>query len=166
MNREFLRPIRHEGTCNQDGKLRNIIEGTQTEMRFRSEDDVERAVVETRDMQYLYADAEGHHMMDLESYEQVQLSQELFGDAVKYVVPESTVQVQVHEGAPIGLELPAAVELKVVETAPGIKDATASAQRKPATMETGLVVQVPPFIEEGEVLKVSTIDGSYLERAK
>ncbi len=155
-----------KGRAHVQTKLRNIIEGTQTEMRFRSDDEVERAVVETREMQYLYADGDGYHMMDLQSYEQLRLSEDMFGDAAMYVVPESSVQVQMHEGTPVGLELPAAVELKVVETAPGIKDATASAQRKPATMETGLVVQVPPFIEEGELLKISTIDGSYLERAK
>jgi len=155
-----------KGRAHVQTKLRNIVDGTQTEMRFRSDDIVERAVVENREMQYLYADGAGHHLMDMQSYEQMTLSDDMFGDAAQYVVPESNVMVQVHEGIALGIDLPAAVELKVVETAPGIKDATASAQRKPAKLETGLVVQVPPFIEEGELLKVSTIDGSYLERAK
>jgi elongation factor P len=164
LNMDHITP--GKGRAHIQTKLRNIVEGTQTEIRFRSDEDVERAIIETRDMQYLYVADDEHHFMDLESYEQLQLSAELLGDAAKYIIPESTIQVQVHEGRAIGVELPASVALEVVETAPGIKDATASSQRKPATLETGLVVQVPPFINEGESIKVSTIDGSYLERAK
>ena len=155
-----------KGRAHVQTKLRNLMNGTQTEIRFRSEDDVEKVAIETRQMQYLYGDGDGHHFMDTQSYDQVQLSEGQLGGAVKYIVPESTIQMQVFEGTPVGVDLPAAVNLKVVETAPGIKDATASAQRKPATLETGLIVQVPPFIEEGERVKISTIDGSYLERAK
>jgi elongation factor P len=104
--------------------------------------------------------------MDTTTYEQVMLSEEMLGDAVQFLLPETTVTVETFEGNPIGVELPPVVEMKVVETMPGIKDATASAQRKPATLETGMVVQVPSFIEEGEVIRVSTIDGTYSERAK
>jgi elongation factor P len=164
LNMDHITP--GKGRAHIQTKLRNIIEGTQTEIRFRSDEDVERAVIETRDMQYMYADGDDHHFMDLESYEQISLTAEQLGEAPKYIVPESTIQVQVHDGNAIGVELPPAVVLQVVETTPGIKDATASSQRKPAKMQTGLVVQVPPFIEEGEMLKVSTVDGSYLERAK
>ncbi len=117
-------------------------------------------------MQYLYGDGEGRHFMDTETYEQAALSDEMLGDAVQYLVPDTTIAMEWFEGKPVGVELPPVVELKVVDTAPGIKDATASAQRKPATLETGLVVQVPSFIEPGEVIRVSTIDGSYAERAK
>ena len=155
-----------KGRAHVQTKLRNILEGTQTEVRFRSTDDVEKVALETKQMQYLYGDQDGYHFMDTTTYDQVMLSEEALGDNVKYLLPEMTVSMEWFEGNPIGVELPPVVELKVVETAPGIKDATAQAQRKPATMENGLVVQVPAFIEEGEVIRVSTIDGSYSERAK
>ena len=155
-----------KGRAHIQTKLRNLLDGTQTEVRFRSNDDVERVVIETKQMQYLYGDQDGHHFMDTGTYEQVMLTEDALGDAVKYLLPEMDVAMEWFEGKPIGVELPPVVELKVVETAPGIKDSTAQAQRKPATMENGLVVQVPAFIEEGEVIRVSTIDGSYAERAK
>jgi len=155
-----------KGRAHVQTKLRNIIDGTQTEVRFRSGDDVEKVALETKEMQYLYNDPDGYHFMDTTSYEQVMLSAEMLGDSVQYLLPETTVSVETFEGNPIGVELPPVVELKVIETMPGIKDATAQAQRKPATLETGMIVQVPSFIEEGEVIRISTIDGSYSERAK
>jgi elongation factor P len=155
-----------KGRAHVQTKLRNITEGTQTEMRFRSTDDVDKVALESKEMQYLYNDPDGYHFMDVKSYEQVALSADTLGDVVQYIVPDMTIMMEWFEGNPVGIELPPVVELKIVETAPGIKDATASAQRKPATLETGLVVQVPPFIEQGEVIRVSTIDGSYAERAK
>ena len=155
-----------KGRAHVQTKLRNLRDGTQTEVRFRSSDDVEKIALETKEMQFLYDDQDGHHFMDTTSYEQVMLSADALGDAVRYLLPEMTVMMEWFEGAPIGVELPPTVELRVTETAPGIKDATAQAQRKPATMENGLVVQVPSFIEEGELIRVSTIDGSYAERAK
>jgi elongation factor P len=155
-----------KGRAHVQTKLRNITEGTQTEMRFRSTDDVDKVALESKEMQYLYNDPDGYHFMDVKSYEQVALSADTLGDVVQYIIPDMTIMMEWFEGNPVGIELPPVVELKIVETAPGIKDATASAQRKPATVETGLVVQVPPFIEQGEVIRVSTIDGSYAERAK
>jgi len=155
-----------KGRAHVQTKLRNIIDGTQTEMRFRSDEDVEKVAIESKQMQYLYKDQSGFHFMDTESYEQVALADEHLGDAVKYLVPDSVIGVQWFEGNALGVELPPTVELKVVETPPSVKDATASAQRKPATMDTGLVVQVPSFIEEGEMIRVSTVDGSYSERVK
>jgi len=155
-----------KGRAHIQTKLRKLEDGTQTEVRFRSSDDVERVVMETKQMQYLYGDQEGHHFMDTASYEQVMLMEEALGDGAKYLMPEMNVSIEWFEGKPIGVELPPMVELKVIETAPGIKDSTAQAQRKPATMENGLIVQVPAFIEEGEVIRVSTLDGSYSERAK
>jgi len=155
-----------KGHAHVQTKLRNITEGTQTEMRFRSSDDIEKISLETKEMQYLYSDPDGYHFMDVKSYEQVALTAETLGDVVQYIIPEMTITMDWFEGKAIGIELPPVVDLKIIETAPGIKDATASAQRKPAKLETGLVVQVPPFIEEGEVIRVSTIDGSYSERAK
>ena len=155
-----------KGRAHVQTKLRNLRDGTQTEVRFRSSDDVEKIALETKEMQFLYDDQDGHHFMDTTTYEQVMLSAEALGDTVRFLLPEMTVMMEWFEGGPIGVELPPTVELRVVETAPGIKDATAQAQRKPATMENGLVVQVPSFIEEGELIRVSTIDGSYAERAK
>jgi len=146
-------------------KLRNVISGIQSEQRFRSEDDVERVYIDTKQMQYLYHDAEGYHFMDTESYDQVALGDDALGDTMSFVIAESMVTMDWFEGNPIGVELPSAVDLKVVETAPGIKGATASAQKKPARLETGLSVQVPSFINEGETIRISTEDGSYLGRA-
>ena len=164
MNMDHVTP--GKGRAHVQTKLRKLTDGTQTEMRFRSTDDVDKVALETKEMQYLYSDGDGHHFMDTTSYEQVNLSNEMLGDAKNYLVPDSLIQMETFEGTPIGVELPPTVDLKVVETMPGIKDATASAQRKPATLETGLVIQVPSFIEQDEVIRVSTIDGSYSERAK
>jgi elongation factor P len=155
-----------KGRAHVQTKLRSLQEGTQTEMRLRSSDEVEKVALESKEMQYLYGDADGYHFMDTKTYEQVMLSSEVLGDAVQYIIPESTISMEWFEGKPVGIELPPTVDLRVIETAPGIKDATASAQRKPAKMETGLIVQVPPFIEQDELIRVSTIDGSYAERAK
>jgi elongation factor P len=147
-------------------KLRNLRSGSSAEIRFRSEDEVEKMMMDTKQMQYLYHDQHGYHFMDTESYDQVALADEDLGETMSYVVPDAMVTMDWVEGKPVGIELPSAVDLKIVETAPGIKGATASAQRKPATLETGLTVQVPSFIEEGEVVRISTADGGYLERAK
>jgi elongation factor P len=147
-------------------KLRNIRSGSSSEVRFRSEDEVDKIALETKQMQYLYHDQQGYHFMDTETYEQVALDDEVLGDTMSYVIAETMIEMEWHDGTPLGVELPGSVDLKVVDTAPGIKGATASAQRKPATLETGLVVQVPSFIEQGEAIRVSTEDGSYLERAK
>ncbi len=147
-------------------RLRSLRSGSNTEVRFRSEDEVNRVTTDTKSMQYLYHDHHGYHFMDTDTYEQVALADDVLGDTMSYILPESTILMEWIEGNPVGIELPAAVDLKVIETAPGIKGATASAQRKPAKLETGLQVQVPSFIDEGDVVRVSTQDGSYLERAK
>ena len=155
-----------KGRAHVKTKLRNISDGTQTEVRFRSTDDVEKVALESKQMQYLYNDQQGYHFMDTETYEQAALSEDVLGDSVKYVLPDTMIMMEWFEGRPVGIELPPVVELKVIETAPGIKDATAQAQRKPATVETGLVVQVPSFIEPDETIRVNTTDGTYAERAK
>ncbi len=164
MNMDHVTP--GKGRAHVQTKLRHLLNDNQTEMRFRSDDDVERIVLESKKMQYLYEDQQGYHFMDTETYEQVALQAETLGDAKSYLVADAVVEIQWFEEKPLGLELPPVVELKIVDTAPGIKDATASAQRKPATLETGLVVQVPAFIEPGERIRVSTVDGSYSERAR
>lgn len=155
-----------KGRAHVQTKLRHLLEGTQTEMRFRSSDDVEKVALENKQMQYLYGDGDGYHFMDTETYEQIVLDEDQIGDAKDYIIPDTIVTVELFEERALGVELPPVVELKVVETMPGIKDATASAQRKPATLETGLVVQVPSFVEQDEVIRVNTADGSYSERAK
>jgi elongation factor P len=155
-----------KGRAHIQTKLRNLVDGTQTEMRFRSDEDIERIVLEAKEMQFLYGDQDGYHFMDTTTYDQVPLSEELLADTKPYLVADAVIQMQWFEGKPVALELPPVVDLKVIETTPSVKDATASAQRKPATLETGLVVQVPAFIEEGEMIRVSTIDGTYAERVK
>lgn len=155
-----------KGRAHVQTKLRNFFDGTQTEMRFRSSDDVEKVALESKQMQYLYSDGDGYHFMDTTTYEQIQLDDEQIGDAKNYIIPDSVVMMEWFEDRALGVELPPIVDLKVVETTPGIKDATASAQRKPAKLETGLIVQVPSFVEQDEVIRVSTADGSYSERAK
>ncbi len=146
-------------------KARNLRNNSQSEQRLRSDDVVERAVLDEKQMQYLYSDTAGHHFMDTSSYEQIQLSEEAMGDSAGYLKPEMTISVEFHGDSPVGIELPQTVDLKVVETAPGIKGATATNQLKPATTETGMVVQVPPFIGEGDVIRVNTETGEYQSRA-
>ena len=146
-------------------KFRNIRTGTLSDQKLRSEDFVERAVLDERQMQYLYKDGDSYHFMDTDSYEQLHISSEILGDSVNYLVPDAVIGVEFYGSEPVGIELPVTVDLKVTDTVPGIKGATASNQIKPATLETGLVVNVPPFINQGDVVRVSTETGEYLSRA-
>ncbi|MDP8983261.1 MAG: elongation factor P [Acidobacteriota bacterium] len=146
-------------------KMRNLRSGTMIEHRFSSEDKVERAMLDEQEMEYLYDDGEYYYFMNTENYEQMHLTRELLGDAVDYLIPQLKVAVEFYEGKPISVELPPSVDMTVVETEPGIKGATVSNVTKPAKMETGLVVLVPPFINEGEKIRVSTAEGTYQERA-
>lgn len=146
-------------------KLRKVKDGSIFEHRFRSEDMVERAALDEHEMQYLYKDGSDYYFMDTTTYEQIHMSEEALGDSVNYLLPEATIRVEFYEGTPVGIELPATVDLKVEETTPGIKGATASAQVKPARTETGLVVTVPAFINEGDVIRVNTDTGEYQSRA-
>ena len=146
-------------------RFRNIRTGALNDHKFRSEDSVERAMLDTRKMQFLYADGDTHHFMDTETYEQTHLTAETLGDAVNYLLSDSVITVQLFESEPVGIDLPLTVELVVRETTPAIKGATVSAQLKPATLETGLVVQVPPFVAVGDVIRVNTESGEYQGRA-
>jgi len=146
-------------------KFRNIRSGTLSDQKLRSEDSVERATLDEREMQYLYQDGEDYYFMDTSSYEQIHINSEALGDSVNYLKPEMTIDVEFYGSEPVGIELPQTVDLKVVDTVPGIKGATASNQIKPATTETGLVVSVPPFINPGDIIRVSTETGEYLARA-
>jgi elongation factor P len=146
-------------------KMRNLRNGSMTEHRFSSEDKVDRAVMEETEMEYLYDDGEYFYFMNTENYEQMHLTKDLLGDAVNYLIPQLKVNVEFYEGKPISVELPPTVDMTVMETEPGLKGATVSNVTKPAKMETGLVVQVPPFINQGEKIKVNTAEGTYQERA-
>jgi elongation factor P len=146
-------------------EMKDIEAGTKTNQRFRTEDKVERAFVDARDMQYLYQDGDSFVFMDKQDYEQVQLSADFLEGQSGYLKPEMDVQINFYNGRPIGIALPPSVVLTVTDTEPGIKNATATNTFKPATMETGITVQVPPFINKGEKIKVDTNDGSYMERA-
>ncbi|HEX9688285.1 MAG TPA: elongation factor P [Thermoanaerobaculia bacterium] len=145
-------------------KMRNLRNGAMIEHRFGSTDRVEKASLDEREMEYLYSDSAGHHFMDSESYDQVTLSDEVIGEQMVYLLPNTRIHVDFFEANPVGIELPNTVTLKVVETQPGMKGATASASYKPATLETGLQVMVPQFIEPGTLVKVDTRDNTYLER--
>lgn len=146
-------------------KMRNLRSGSQIEHRFSSEDRVEKAIMDEHEMEYLYDDGEYFYFMNIENYEQMHFTKDTLGDAVNYLVPQLKVTVEFYEGKPISVELPPSVDLTVVETEPGLKGATVSNVTKPAKLETGLVVQVPPFINQGEKIRVSTSEGSYQERA-
>jgi elongation factor P len=146
-------------------KMRNFKSGTMIEHRFSSEDKVERVSLEQQEMEYLYADGDSFYFMNTENYEQIDLRKDILGDATDYLIPNLKVNVEFYEGKPMSVELPAAVVMTVMETEPGLKGATASNVTKPAKMDTGLTVYVPPFVNEGEKIRVSTSDASYLERA-
>jgi elongation factor P len=146
-------------------KMRSLRSGSMTEHRFSSEDRVERAVMDEQEMEYLYDDGEYFYFMNTKDYEQMHLTKDILGDGVQYLVPQLKVNVEFYEGKPISVELPATVDLAVVETDPGLKGASVSNVTKPAKLETGLVVQVPAFVSEGDKIRVNTAEGTYLERA-
>jgi elongation factor P len=146
-------------------KMRSLRTGSMTENRFSSEEKVEKAIMDEQEMEYLYDDGEYYYFMNTETYEQMHLMKDLLGDATSYLIPQLKVSVEFYEGKPISVELPATVDMLVVETEPGMRGATVSNVTKPAKMETGLVVQVPSFITEGEKIRVNTAEGTYQERA-
>ncbi len=146
-------------------KLRNLRTGAMFEHRFRSADAIEKVTVDEVEMQYLYNDGDDYYFMNTENYEQTHLRRDVLGDAVDYLIPNLQIEVEFFDGKAVGVELPQTIEMTVVETEPGLKSATASSVTKPAKLETGLVVQVPPFINEGEKIRVDTSQGAYLSRA-
>jgi elongation factor P len=146
-------------------KFRNIRNGSLSDQKLRSEDTIERATLDEREMQYLYRDGDSFHFMDTASYEQLHIREEVLGDSVNYLIPDALIRVEFYGSEAVGIELPQTVDLTVEDTVPGIKGATASAQVKPARLETGLVVQVPPFVNNGDKVRVNTETGEYLSRA-
>ncbi len=146
-------------------RMRNIRTLMLADEKFRAEEDIERAVLDEREMQYLYHDGDHYYFMDTSNFEQIHISSEALGDSVDYLIPDALIKVEFYDIEPVGIELPPTVDLLVKETVPGIKGATASAQVKPATLETGLVISVPSFVNEGDKVRVNTETGEYQSRA-
>ena len=147
-------------------KLKSLADGSIQNVRLRSEETVEEAYLDKRTYEYLYSSGREHVLMDTTTYDQITLDDDAFGDGAKYLKPNTQIEVSMYEGRPIIVTLPNTVELEVTETTPEVKGATATNQNKPATLETGLVVQVPPFIKVGDILRVDTRSGEYLTRVK
>ncbi|NNC39646.1 MAG: elongation factor P [Acidimicrobiia bacterium] len=146
-------------------KLKNVESGAVLDRTFRADEDVDRAIIEKKDHQYLYRDDLGFHFMDMETYSQFAVSGDLIADDQKFMTEGMTVVLVMHEGLPLGVDLPAAVELKVTEAEPAVKGDRVSGATKQVTVETGLLVQVPLFIDAGDVIKVDTRSSAYLTRA-
>ena len=147
-------------------KLKSLVEGTIQNIRLRAEENVEEAYLDKRTYEYLYSAGSEHILMDTTTYDQISLNDDAFGDGPKYLKPNTQLQVSMYEGKPVIVTLPNTVDLKIMDTPPEIKGATATNQNKPATLETGLVVQVPPFIKTGELIRVDTRTGEYVTRVK
>jgi elongation factor P len=145
-------------------EMKDIESGTKNNQRFRTDEKIERAFVEGREMEYLYNDGTSYVFMDKETFEQLNLSAELLEGQVEYLLPNTVVQVNFHNERPIGVQLPPSVVLTVTETEPNVRGGTATGSFKPAKTETGLTVLVPPFVGEGEKIKVNTDSGEYIER--
>ena len=145
-------------------RMRNIRTMSLADHKFRAEEDVERAILDEREMQYLYNDTDTYYFMDTTNYEQIQITAEALGDSKDYLIADALIKVEFYDVEPVGIELPPTVDLVVKETVPGIKGATASAQVKPATLETGLVVSVPSFVNEGDRIRINTESGEYQSR--
>jgi len=162
---EFQHVKPGKGAAFVRSKLRNLRTGAVVDKTFNAGEKMPKARIEHRETQYLYNDGEEYNFMDMESYDQFSMSKEQLGDAIKFLKENMTITIMSYQGRSIGVELPNVVELEVVETAPGIKGDTASGGSKPATLETGYVVQVPFFINTGDVLQVDTRTGHYIKRA-
>lgn len=162
---EFQHVKPGKGSAFVRSKLRNVRTGAVVEKTFNAGEKMPKARIEKREVQYLYNDGKDYNFMDMESYDQMAMTTEQLGDAVKYLKENMLIQVLTFQGKSIGVELPNFVELEVVETAPGIKGDTASGGSKPATLETGTIVQVPFFINVGDKLQIDTRTGNYIKRA-
>jgi elongation factor P len=155
-----------KGQAGVQTKMKNIKTGNNAENRFRSDENVEKAALETRKMEYIYHDSDDFYFMDQETYDQIPIHKDMLGDSQNYMLPNIVVDVSFYENKPLGIELPNSVELEVTETEPVMKTATITSSYKPATLETGLQIQVPQFISQGDLIRIDTRDGKYLERAK
>jgi len=147
-------------------KMRNLRSGAMIDYRFRAEDFIDKVTVDEIEFEYLYTEGDGHHFMNTENYEQLALQNDVVGDTKDYLIPNTPVKIEYYDGKPIGVLIPDTVDLVVVETEPSIQKATASAVMKPAKLETGLVVNVPPFVGTGDKIKVDTSEGRYIQRVQ
>jgi elongation factor P len=147
-------------------KMRNLRTGSMIDYRFRAEEFLDKVTVDEIDFEYLYSDGEGHHFMNTENYEQLALQNDIVGDSKDYLIPNMSVKIEYYDEKAIGVLVPDTVDLKVIETEQTIQKATASAVMKPAKLETGLVVNVPPFVNEGDTIKVDTSEGRYIQRVQ
>jgi elongation factor P len=147
-------------------RLRNLITGNSFEHRFRSVDTLDRITLEQHEMEYLYSDGSHHHFMNSENYEQISLTEDELGDAAQWLMPGLKIEVEFYNGTPIGVQLPSSMELTVTDTEPVMKGATASNSNKPATLENGVTLYVPPFVLPGEKIRVNPTDAKYMERVK
>ena len=147
-------------------KMRNLRTGSMIDYRFRAEDSLEKVTVDEVNFEYLYSDGEGHHFMNTENYEQMALQEDIVGDSKDYLIANMPVKIEYYDDKPIGVLLPDTVDLTVVETEPSIQKATASAVMKPAKLETGLVINVPPFVGTGDKVRVDTSEGRYMQRVQ
>ncbi|HEX4013012.1 MAG TPA: elongation factor P [Candidatus Cybelea sp.] len=162
---EFLHVKPGKGSAFVRTRLKNVKTGTTLERTFRAGEKLERAVVDNRQMQMLYNDGDGYHFMDQESFENVTLQRDLIGDPADFLKDGMAVDMQFHDGTPIGVDLPAHVELRIVETDPGFKGDTAQNATKPAKLETGATVNVPLFVESGDLIRIDTRDRRYIGRS-
>lgn len=147
-------------------RMRNLITGSSFEHRFRSADTLEKVTLDQHEMEYLYSDGEHHHFMNTESYEQTSMSEADLGEAAQWLMPGLKIEVEFYNGNPIGVKLPDSMELAVEYTEPGLKGATVTNTNKPARLENGVTIQVPPFVNEGEKIRVNPTEARYLERVK
>jgi elongation factor P len=155
-----------KGQALMQTKLRNLNDQTLLDYRFRSKDKVEQAYLEKIEMEYLYQSGDDSVFMNLDNYEQIKLSRDVIGNEVKYLIPNVVFLVEIHEGNPVGAEPPLTINLKVIKTEPFLKGATQSASSKPAELETGIIINVPQFIKEGDIIRIDTREDKYLERVK
>ncbi len=155
-----------KGQALMQTKLRNLNDQTLLDYRFRSKDKVEQAYLEKTEMEFLYQDGNDYVFMNLVNYEQIKLTKDVIGDEVDYLIPNVVFSIEMHEGSPVGVEPPLTLDIKVIKTEPFLKGATQSASSKPAELETGITINVPPFIKEGDIIRIDTRDNKYLERAK
>lgn len=160
--------VEHRTPGNKRGsmqtKMRSLRTGSIVDYRFRAEEFIERAVMDEVEFEFLYSDSSGFHFMNLQSYEQLSLDRQILGDVVDYLIPNLQVKIEFYEGKAMGVLLPDTVDLTVTATEPTVQKATASAVGKPATLETGLVINVPPFVNNGDKVKVDTSAGRYIQR--
>ena len=164
LNAESFHP--GKGTPTTQVDMRRISDGVKVSQRYKTTEQVERAFVEDREFQFLYQDSDGFHFMNMESYDQIAVSEDVIGDQSVYLQPEMTVTMAVHQGVPVSIELPQKAVLEVVETEPTVKGQTAASSYKPALLSNGVRTMVPPFVGPGTKIVVMTADGSYVERAK